>query len=56
MPGNVMSSAYRALPVAFPIPSLRATLLPTAGMFDRDLDDGCAVEREHATLHGVKQD
>ncbi len=27
-----MSSAYRAAPVAFPIPSLRATLDPTAGM------------------------
>src|SRR6185436_1585567 len=32
IPGNTRSSAYSARPVAFPIPSFRATLLPTAGM------------------------
>src|SRR5438067_2174523 len=32
IPGNAMSSAYFAPPVAFPIPSFRGTLLPTAAV------------------------
>src|SRR3990170_4638460 len=56
MPGKVISSAYRARPVAFPMPSLRATLLPTAGISGHDLDDQLRIEPEHATVRGVGQD
>src|SRR5687768_7811665 len=45
MPGKVMSSAYRARPVAFPIPSLRGTLLPTAGISGHDLDHHWGLSR-----------